>query len=185
MLDPSGRPVDEFAEDMTKLMHFIVVSKDLADFQHLHPVYEGEGRFGVKLTFPHGGPFLLVSEFMPDGKGITVYKTWIEVGGDQTEAAKLKPDASPSVFVDGIEIKLSAMPVLSELKAGEMIMLNFTLKESGYGRTDRVGALSGYGGPLRHSGRERAAVSACPCRRRDEHRFQRHVPYGVSEGGRV
>ncbi|NBD27621.1 hypothetical protein [Paenibacillus glycinis] len=134
VLDPAGRPVDEFAEDMTKLMHFIVVSKDLADFQHLHPVYEGEGRFGVKLTFPNGGPFLLVSEFMPDGKGLTVYKTWIDVGGEEPGAAKLKPDASPtSVTVDGIEIKLSAMPELNELKAGGTVMLDFALRKADTG----------------------------------------------------
>ncbi|SFJ00381.1 hypothetical protein SAMN02799624_02948 [Paenibacillus sp. UNC496MF] len=134
VLNPSGQPAEDLAEDMTKLMHFIVVSKDLAEFQHLHPTYEGGGAFSLKLTFPHGGPFLLIAEFMPDGKGLTVYKTWIEVGGAKPEANPPVPSAAPSVVADGIEVKLASMPAAGELKAGEMAMLDFSLRKAETGK---------------------------------------------------
>ncbi|MBM7566897.1 hypothetical protein [Paenibacillus sacheonensis] len=131
--NPAGQPVDEFAEDMTKLMHLIVVSKDLSSFQHLHPTYEGEGRFRVKVTFPHGGPFLLVSEFMPDGKGLTVHKAWMNALGTEPDPTALVASGSEAVVSNGIEIKLSAMPEVGEFKAGEMAMLNFSLSKAGTG----------------------------------------------------
>ncbi|QHW33273.1 hypothetical protein GZH47_22430 [Paenibacillus rhizovicinus] len=151
--DASGRPVQAFADDMTKLMHFIVVSKDLSEFQHLHPEYEGQGKFSVKLTFPRGGPFLLVSEFMPDGKGLTVYKQWMDVSGGGTgaaqelEAADATQNALPTVTVNGLDIKLTAMPQLNELKAGEMVMLAFSVRKAG---TDERIVLEPYLGTAGH-----------------------------------
>lgn len=184
VLDPSGRPVGDFADDMTKRLHFIVVSKDLSAFQHLHPEYEGQGKFRVKLTFPQGGPFLLVSEFMPDGKGLTVHRQWMDVSGPEQAAQALVavnvpqggsregskesakegtpndmlngspngtsselPKESPYVTVNGLEIRLTAMPQLNELKAGEMAMLAFTLRKAGTG--ERI-ALEPYLGTSGH-----------------------------------
>jgi hypothetical protein len=47
VLDPSGMPVQTFSEDMTKLMHLIVVIGDLSSFSHLgHCVPADSGRLG-------------------------------------------------------------------------------------------------------------------------------------------
>ncbi|WP_219838656.1 hypothetical protein [Paenibacillus sp. R14(2021)] len=128
--DSGGRPVEVFAEDMTKLLHLIVVSQDLSSFDHVHPVYEGHGKFRVKLTFPHGGTFLLLTEFMPDGKGLTVCKTRIAVNGDEPAAVPLTAGPPWKTTVDGVEITLSAEPMPGEIQAGGMAMLNFKLKST-------------------------------------------------------
>ncbi|AZN42966.1 hypothetical protein [Paenibacillus albus] len=134
VLDPSGKPVQHFKEDMTKLMHLIVVSSDLSTFEHIHPDYVANGWFHAKVNFPHGGQFLLVSEFMPDNAGLTVYKQWVTVDGKKAAAKKLVPDKQFTQTVDGLQITLSAMPDIAEVRGGDMAMLNFTLKDAATGK---------------------------------------------------
>ncbi|WP_090977466.1 hypothetical protein [Paenibacillus sp. CF384] len=146
VLDPSGVPVERFTEDMTKLMHLIVVSADLSTFSHVHPVHEGQGKFKVKLSFPHGGRFLLISEFMPDDVGLTVYKKWITVGGEEPASEKLTVSESMQTVVAGVEVTLTAMPDVQEIKAGEMAMLNFTLKDAATGKPIKLEPFLGTAG---------------------------------------
>lgn len=60
----------EVLEDFTvaheKLMHFILVRKDLQNFQHLHPDFNQQsGEFSVNVTFPTDGPYRLYPDFTP------------------------------------------------------------------------------------------------------------------------
>lgn len=49
-----------------KIMHFIVVRKDLQDFQHLHPDFnESTGEFSVDVTFPNDGLHRIFPDFTP------------------------------------------------------------------------------------------------------------------------
>lgn len=49
-----------------KIMHFIVVRKDLQNFQHLHPEFnESTGEFTVNITFPTDGPYRVFPDFTP------------------------------------------------------------------------------------------------------------------------
>ncbi|MFC5652549.1 hypothetical protein ACFPYJ_26205 [Paenibacillus solisilvae] len=132
--DPSGVPVNSFTEDMTKLMHLIIVSSDLSSFSHVHPEYEGEGKFTVKFKFPSGGDYLLITEFMPGDKGLTVYKQWIKVEGDKPQAKKLTPDTDLERNIDGVNISLSMMPDAKEVRAGQMAMLDFRLTDAATGK---------------------------------------------------
>ncbi|MFI7135839.1 hypothetical protein ACIBQ1_60050 [Nonomuraea sp. NPDC050153] len=46
---PDGRPVTDYQVRHDKKLHFIVVSRDLASFRHLHPVLGGDGVWSVPL----------------------------------------------------------------------------------------------------------------------------------------
>jgi hypothetical protein len=47
-------------------MHFIVVRKDLTQFQHLHPEFHKEtGEFSVDVAFPAPGPCRFFADFTP------------------------------------------------------------------------------------------------------------------------
>lgn len=49
-----------------KLMHFILVRKDLQNFQHLHPEFNQQtGEFSVNVTFPADGTYRLFPDFTP------------------------------------------------------------------------------------------------------------------------
>jgi hypothetical protein len=62
-----GEIVKDFATVHEKIMHFIVVRKDLAYFLHLHPEFnETSGEFSVVVTFPESGPYRLFPDFTPN-----------------------------------------------------------------------------------------------------------------------
>lgn len=67
--DKEGKVVRDFETSHTKIMHFIVVRKDLANFQHLHPDFDKEsGIFTLtNLRFETDGPYLLFADFTPSG----------------------------------------------------------------------------------------------------------------------
>jgi len=131
VLDPSGKPVTKFTEDMTKLMHLIIVSRDLSSFQHLHPAYAGEGRFEVTAEFATGGEYLLIEEFVPDNKPITVTKQWVHITGEERPDTALSPShGTVQTTVDGLSAMISVMPDLDSLKAGQMVMLDYHLTDA-------------------------------------------------------
>jgi hypothetical protein len=64
--DDKGNVVTDFAIAHEKVMHFIVVRKDLTHFQHLHPDFNQEtGEFRVAVTFPAPGPYRFFADFTP------------------------------------------------------------------------------------------------------------------------
>src|ERR671915_517783 len=61
-----GNIVTDFAIAHEKVMHFIVVRKDLTQFQHLHPDFNQEtGEFRVAVAFPALGPYRFFADFTP------------------------------------------------------------------------------------------------------------------------
>lgn len=62
-----GEILKNFAIAHEKIMHFIVVRKDLQHFQHLHPTFNQDtGDFTVEATFPAAGPYRMFPDFTPD-----------------------------------------------------------------------------------------------------------------------
>lgn len=56
----------DFTVAHEKIMHFILVRKDLQNFQHLHPEFNPQtGEFSVNVTFPDDGPYRLFPDFTP------------------------------------------------------------------------------------------------------------------------
>ncbi|MBH5319713.1 hypothetical protein I6N90_18100 [Paenibacillus sp. GSMTC-2017] len=146
VLNPSDKLVNVFSEDMTKLMHLIVVDRSLQFFDHLHPVYEGDGAFRTELNLPYGGDYLLVTEFIPDNKGVTVYKQWLEAPGVERDPIDVKIDEIYTKIVDGISFTLSAMPSFKEIRAKQMVMLNFQYEDSLTGEPVQLERFLGTGG---------------------------------------
>jgi hypothetical protein len=64
---PEGQ-VRNFDTVHEKKLHFIVVSKDLSYFAHLHPEPSDKGTFKLKETLPPGD-LRLFADFAPQGKG--------------------------------------------------------------------------------------------------------------------
>jgi len=149
VVDSSGIPVQKFIEDRTKLMHLIVVSKDLGTFMHVHPEYVGEGVFTVRISFPHAGPYLLISEFIPEHQDITVHKQWITVAGEMPPKVETLPDDSYSKSMGNLHISLTASPGLNNIIAGEMVMLLFQVSDAE--TLQPVGRLETYLGASGHS----------------------------------
>ena len=108
-----------------KLMHLIVVSKDLSYFEHLHPTYAGAGRFDVQTSFPAGGYYQLIADFTPTGLGETVQSHWVTINGKAPKAVKLQPDKSLTKQVGDKEVTLA----FDHLMAGMTLDMVFTFKQ--------------------------------------------------------
>ncbi|MDR6553242.1 hypothetical protein [Paenibacillus qinlingensis] len=120
-----NRPIEKFDLMHEKLMHLIVVSRDLSYFDHLHPNYAGAGRFDVQTSFPAGGYYQLIADFTPTGLGETVQSHWVTINGKAPKAIKLQPDKSLTKQVGDKEVTLA----FDHLMAGMTLDMVFTFKQ--------------------------------------------------------
>src|SRR5687768_15883741 len=57
--DQHGVVIEELQIVHEKPMHLLVVSKDLAEFYHIHPEQSADGSYRVQHVFPNGGEYKL------------------------------------------------------------------------------------------------------------------------------
>ncbi len=65
--EKTGATVRNFEIMHEKLFHLFVVSNDLKDFQHVHPVAQPDGTFTIEQLFPRSGLYRLVADVYPAG----------------------------------------------------------------------------------------------------------------------
>ncbi|MEK8126604.1 hypothetical protein WMW72_01635 [Paenibacillus filicis] len=128
--DEHEAPVYQFRVNHEKLMHLIVVSRDLSFFNHIHPVYRGKGVFDVDLSFPAGGDYKLFTDFVPEGGKPAVLSEWVKVGGEARPSAPLKADSRLVTETEGIRIDLT----LGSAKPNQDTMLTFRISDAKTGR---------------------------------------------------
>ncbi|WP_285705047.1 hypothetical protein [Microtetraspora sp. NBRC 16547] len=135
---PDGKPVTGYQVQHDKKLHFILVSRDLAHFQHLHPVEAGDGVWSVPLTLPSAGAYRMFADFAPEGgKGMTL-------GADLYAAGEYAPKALPSAgrtaTVDGYTVTLDG-----DLVPGRASRVTLTISKDGKPVTDLQPYLGAYG----------------------------------------
>jgi uncharacterized protein YceK len=124
--DGSGKPVTDFQVNHEKLLHLIIVNHNLSSFQHIHPDYQGNGKFTVSTSFDAGGDYKLIADFIPNGGTSTTLSQWVKVVGKEAEHAVLKADAKLQQEVSGKAVELS----LSSMKAKEDVTLSFMIRNA-------------------------------------------------------
>lgn len=109
--DGAGNPVEPAGLSLTheRLMHLIVVSQDLKFFNHIHPLSQGAGSYGVGETVPTSGKYLLFNEFVT-GSGVTqIERNLFSTAGAAPDAqAALTPDLGTTKQVDGLAVTLTS-----------------------------------------------------------------------------
>ncbi len=153
IVDDEGNVVKDFAITHTKPMHVIVVRKDLANFQHIHPEYdEATGTFTLSnLSFPTDGNYRIFADFAPesamrDAMGMPLPVTIsedVEVGSGNPTASLGSEERSKTF--DGIQTTISTTPL--NLVSGSEAMLTFDLKQNNRAITD----LEEYLGAMGHA----------------------------------
>jgi hypothetical protein len=103
---PSGRPVTDYQVEHDKKLHFIVVSRDLTTFLHLHPEMAPDGVWSVKLTLPEAGPYRAFADFAPTGGEKLTLGADLQAAGDYRpkplpEAARTSEVGDYTVSLDG------------------------------------------------------------------------------------
>lgn len=122
----SGIPVRDFKIVHEKLSHLVIVSQDLAVFQHIHPELVGPGKMTVETSFPKEGEYIMFLQF-EDDKGEQTIRQEIQVGSAKSSTAKLVPDADQPKLLDGYTFKLTSYPT----KANEDAMPTVNIEKDG------------------------------------------------------
>lgn len=78
IVDANGKPQLEYETPHTKLLHFYVLRDDMSQYQHLHPVLDGD-IWRTTISVPDGGVYRLYSEFVPKGRQNLLHPTVLGV----------------------------------------------------------------------------------------------------------
>ncbi|WP_028848370.1 hypothetical protein [Thermocrispum agreste] len=128
ILGPDGHPVTRFEVEHEKKLHLILVRRDSAEFQHLHPAMAADGTWSVPLRLTKPGSYRAFADFRPtDGQAMTL-------GVDLAVPGTFQPETfAPSrvATVDGYQVRLDG-----ELKPGETSDLTLTVTRGGKPVTD-------------------------------------------------
>lgn len=146
---------NNFATVHEKIMHVIIVRKDLQDFQHVHPEFnQTTGKFTLaNLTFPSDGPYRIFADFTPttsqigaDGQPLPVtLNEDVTVGTLANYKAQPVVDSPLSKTFQSYQAQLTATP--TPIAAGRSTTLTFALNQNGKPVTN----LEKYLGALGHS----------------------------------
>lgn len=159
----NNQPVKDFSVVHDKLMHLIVVKKDLSWFNHIHPEYKGNGTFTVKTTLPTAGDYKLYADYTPKGKTQEVPShEFGTVGATPAASSKLIPDKMQGAWMTkkvvahpegepnakgGATYEVALMPMPMPLAAGQDSMLHFQVRD---GSGKPIKDLQPYLGALGH-----------------------------------
>jgi hypothetical protein len=124
--DENGNAIAQFDQFQEKMMHLIAISDDLKIFQHLHPVYKGNGRFEVETQFPQSGNYTLFSDYQPTGQAEQVSVLRTQVAGNNSPAAEVNWSRT-KIFNETI---VGFAPNKATIRAGEDVILRFNLQDA-------------------------------------------------------
>ncbi|MDQ6786621.1 MAG: cupredoxin domain-containing protein [Acidobacteriota bacterium] len=143
--DRQGAAVKDLSIVHEKPMHLLVVSKDLAEFYHIHPEQQPDGSYRVSHVFPNGGDYKLYADFTPKEAAQVVERIYVKVAGTERSPVALVPDQKLEKTVDGLRV---VMKPSAEIKAGEELTLDFQVFDA---KTNKPATdLQNYLGELAH-----------------------------------
>lgn len=138
--DSAGRPVTAFKTEHGKELHFIVASRDLTVYRHLHPVRAADGTWSTPVDLPAAGGYKAFADFTPaaeGAKGVTLGADLSVPGAYQPAPL---PPAAGTADVDGYRVALNG--ALEPGRAGE---LKLTVTKEGGPVTNLEPYLGAYG----------------------------------------
>jgi hypothetical protein len=121
---PDGEPVRDFDRLHEREMHLIVVRRDGAHFQHLHPELDASGTWAVTLTLPAAGAYRAFADFSAGGHDHTL-------AGDLFASGRFaaRPFPAPAAVAEtaGYEVRLDG----ASPRAGRPSALRFLVSRDG------------------------------------------------------
>ncbi len=124
---PDGKAVTNLDIVHEKLIHLLIVSRDLDEFYHIHPLPTPAHTFDVTNVFPHGGAYRLYADYEPHGGGGVVDALDLQVDGPPRPPVRLVPDASPVKTAGPFRMTLSTD---KPLVAGADMVLRFRVEDA-------------------------------------------------------
>jgi hypothetical protein len=122
----NGTVVRDYAVEMTKKLHLIVVGADFTTFLHVHPVLAADGHFSILLTVPHAGTYYLYADDQPAHLPKQVFRFLLDVGAAAPASQDLRPTGRV-VKAGPYVVSLSS----TALTAGDLTMLTVHVRKQG------------------------------------------------------
>ncbi len=137
---PDERPVTAYEIAHGKRLHLIVVRRDLASFQHLHPTLDpATGVWTTTMDASAAGTYRVFADVVPEGHDGLTLGTDLAVAGAFAPAPP-ETTESRTVRVDGYEVRLGGT-----VRAGQSGTLTATVSRAGRPVTDLDPYLEAYG----------------------------------------
>jgi hypothetical protein len=128
--DSDGEAVTDYVRSHQKDLHLIVVRRDLAGYQHVHPTRDADGTWSVPLDLSRAGTWRVFADFTPAGLG-----RGLTLGTDIAVPGRFTPQRLPApatrTNVDGYDVTLTGTAT-----PGEESELTFTVSRNGREVTD-------------------------------------------------
>ncbi len=137
IIGPDGAAVTAFDVEHEKRMHFILVRRDTAGYQHLHPQLGADGTWTVPLSVPEAGSYRAFADFTPAGG------TGTTLGVDLVAPGDFRPVPHPEsrvAAVDGYQVALTG-----DLVPGRSSKVTATVTRNGAEVADLQPYLGAYG----------------------------------------
>ncbi len=128
-LHADGKPLAGLDVVHTKKLHLIIASKDLAHFDHVHPVLHPDGALTLDYAFPHAGEFVLYADCTPTGDRNQVFRIPVTVAGTAPILRPLVVTPAPARAFGAYRVALTLTP--DPPQTNDETQLTFTLSENG------------------------------------------------------
>jgi hypothetical protein len=138
----TGARVRDYVLNHEKLFHLFIVSQDMTEYQHIHPVLERDGSFVVETVLPRAGLYKIHADFFPVGGQLQVLHRELSTVGQRraprmpVSAAALTPDTTLFKTVDGMRISLDLGGSIAPA-AGSLVSLKYHLTDERTGEPVR------------------------------------------------
>ncbi len=120
--DPNGEKVSDLEIVHEKPMHLFLVSEDLSQYFHEHPVKSSDGTYKLLFTFPNGGKFKIFIDFKPFDDEQTTESFNADVAGEKLNEVELIPEENFEKTVEGLRVQMKPN---EELFKHKDLILNF------------------------------------------------------------
>jgi hypothetical protein len=121
---PDGKLLQDFARVHERELHLFVVSRDLNDYAHLHPIGDGQGVWTVSLPSLRPGNYRLYADFKPKGGPALTLGHQASVPGKDRPPETAVP--ARKAQIDGFELALDGT-----LEAGSAQKLTVRVSRDG------------------------------------------------------
>lgn len=135
---PKGVPVKLFTKTHEKLLHFILVNRELTSFHHVHPTLAADGTWSIKLPSLAPGSYRAVADFQVAGGPHLALGNDLSVAGPYLPTQLKEPHSTTNV--DGYEVT-----VATEAKQGGEVKIALTVRKHGRLVTDLQPYLGAFG----------------------------------------
>ncbi|MCI2422396.1 hypothetical protein MOQ72_33710 [Saccharopolyspora sp. K220] len=137
IIGPDGQPVTGFDVEHEKRMHLIVVRRDTAHYEHVHPEMSQDGTWSVPLRLPQAGSYRAFADFAPTGGEAMTLGVDLAAPGDFQPATY-----APSLMAttDGYQVRLDG-----ELIPGQTSKVALSVYKDGREVADLQPYLGAYG----------------------------------------